>query len=56
MNSKINLHAEIIATIHIEVVKQEEKKLIFYPFFHRKKFLVYNFLVFFIIYLVFNIS
>ena len=25
-NSKINLHAEIIATIHIEVVKQEEKK------------------------------
>ena len=24
--SKINLHAEIIATIHIEVVKQEEKK------------------------------
>ena len=25
-DSKINLHAEIIATIHIEVVKQEEKK------------------------------
>ena len=25
-NAKINLHAEIIATIHIEVVKQEEKK------------------------------
>jgi len=24
--SKINLHAEIIATIHIEVVKQEDKK------------------------------
>ena len=24
--AKINLHAEIIATIHIEVVKQEEKK------------------------------
>ena len=23
-NSKINLHAEIIATIHIEVVKEEE--------------------------------
>ena len=25
-DSKINLHAEIIATIHIEVVKEEEKK------------------------------
>jgi len=25
-NSKINLHAEIIATIHIEVVKEVEKK------------------------------
>jgi len=25
-DTKINLHAEIIATIHIEVVKQEEKK------------------------------
>ena len=24
--AKINLHAEIVATIHIEVVKQEEKK------------------------------
>ena len=25
-DAKINLHAEILATIHIEVVKQEEKK------------------------------
>ena len=25
-DAKINLHAEIVATIHIEVVKQEEKK------------------------------
>ena len=45
--SQINLHAEVIAKIHIEVVKQEEKKIIFYPFFHRKKILVYNFLVFY---------
>ena len=36
-DAKINLHAEIIATIHIEVAKQEEKKL-FSTLFPQKKF------------------